>query len=108
MGAVSHCSICGDFLFNGRHRGNVERWCRELSETKTSGKVCETKTCVETKTPGETKTLETKTGRETKTRNKGGRPRRQTIPPWEVAGMSRATWYRQRQNQGADIKSARK
>jgi hypothetical protein len=32
--AVSHCPNCGDFLFNGRHEGNVERWCRELSETK--------------------------------------------------------------------------
>lgn len=108
--AVSCCPTCGDFLFNGRHQGNVERWCCALSETETGCETktletktpccaetetpveaCETKTGGETKTPGETKT------REMKTRNKGGRPRRQTIPPWEAAGMSRATWYRQRQ-----------
>jgi uncharacterized Zn finger protein (UPF0148 family) len=87
--AVSYCPTCGDFLFNGRHGGNVERWCRELCETKT----------FETKTPNaETKTSlpqsETKTP-ETKTRNRGGRPRRKTIAPWEAASISRATWYRQ-------------
>jgi hypothetical protein len=31
--AMTYCHVCGDFLFNGLHRGNVERWCRELSET---------------------------------------------------------------------------
>jgi hypothetical protein len=114
--AVSYCPSCGDFLFNGRHQGNVERWCRELSETKTQGdclrdasallapRLRETKTLLpqsETKTSSgecETKTppSETKTP-ETKTRNRGGRPRRLTIPPWDAAGMSRATWYRRQQ-----------
>jgi hypothetical protein len=40
-----------------------------------------------------TKIPETISG-ETKTRK--GRPRRETKTPWEVAGMTRATWYRRR------------
>jgi hypothetical protein len=24
---IALCPHCGDYLFNGRHKGNVERWC---------------------------------------------------------------------------------
>jgi hypothetical protein len=99
MGAVSYCATCGDFLFNGRHQGNVERWCRGLSETKTP----ETEIRIETEIPRETKIRgETENQalaasvNETKIR-KRGRPRRETITPWAAAGMSRATWYRRQQ-----------
>jgi uncharacterized Zn finger protein (UPF0148 family) len=83
---VSYCSNCGDFLFDGRHRGNVERWCRELRETISA----------QPEKPA-TSPIETIS----KTRR--GRPRkgdsRETISaakPWKPAGMSRATWYRQK------------
>jgi hypothetical protein len=31
---VSYCDICGDYLFNGQHRGHIEIWCRAIRETK--------------------------------------------------------------------------
>jgi hypothetical protein len=24
---ITLCPHCGDFLFNGQHKGNVQRWC---------------------------------------------------------------------------------
>jgi hypothetical protein len=103
---VEYCQTCGDYLFNGRHRGNVERWCLELRETKTP----------ETEIPlpqGETNIQasgtetvirpETNIRRETEiqpkadeTKNRRGRPRRKTVAPWVAAGISRASWYRQK------------
>jgi hypothetical protein len=29
VGEITVCEHCGDFLFGGRHKGNVEWWCRE-------------------------------------------------------------------------------
>jgi hypothetical protein len=38
---VTYCPVCGDFLFNGQHRGNVEGWCRELREKKGQTNDCD-------------------------------------------------------------------
>jgi hypothetical protein len=80
MVTVTHCARCGDYLFNGHHHGNVERWCRKLRET-----------------------ISTEPARETISRPRRGRPRkgdsRETISrakPWATAGISRASWYRRR------------
>ena len=79
---ITYCPTCGDYLFNGQHQGNVERWCHELNETKIQD---------ETEVPASASSVT-----ETKIR-KRGRPRRETITPWAAAGMSRATWYRRRE-----------
>jgi hypothetical protein len=83
--AMTYCHVCGDFLFNGLHRGNVERWCRELSET-ISARPVET---IFASPISETISV------------RRGRPRKgatsETITaarPWAAAGLSRATWYR--------------
>jgi len=92
---IGYCDICGDFLFNGLHRGNIEQWCRETknSETEnpnaveTKNHACETKN----PSPGETKI------------RKRGRPRRETENPWTAAGLSRATWYRRMKGGGSHV-----
>ena len=64
-----------------------------VGETEISG-------AVETQIPFETKIPETVIPAETKNR-KRGRPRRETETPWAAAGVSRATWYRQRRQAAA-------
>ena len=39
---ATYCDVCGDFLFNGQHRGHVEIWCRAIRETENPN-VVETK-----------------------------------------------------------------
>jgi hypothetical protein len=98
--AVSLCQVCGDYLFNGTHRGNVELWC--LQKQAAIFKPPEPRG---TEIPGQPIFAETR-GTEiqpaaisdqppsgTKNR-KRGRPRRNTVPPWEAEGVSRRTWYR--------------
>jgi hypothetical protein len=84
--AITCCDICGDFLFNGTHRGHVEIWCRAIRETENSG--TQIMAGAETENPKSiAQTVETKN-------RKRGRPRRETETPWATAGLSRATWYR--------------
>jgi hypothetical protein len=97
---VSYCNICGDFLFNGRHGGQVEIRCRAIrdpvaDETINAALTNETINSVPVaETIIQPPTHETITVRR-------GRPRTGTATetitatkPWTAAGMSRATWYR--------------
>jgi hypothetical protein len=92
MSEIGYCPVCGDYLFDGMHRGHVEIWCRAIRETKNNSAAVETNIA-------ETKTCETNipVAGETKNRRRG-RPCRETITPWAIAGMSRATWYRRQQS----------
>ncbi len=91
--AVTYCHVCGDFLFNGQHRGSVEIWCR-ASETILA-RPLET---ISVSSPSETIMI------------RRGRPRKgaasETITaakPWAVAGLSRATWYRRMKKAMVDL-----
>jgi hypothetical protein len=101
---IDYCGVCGDFTFDGVHRGNVARWCREgretiirepdPRETIIPGAIIEIGR--ETIIPDETKNQKVleNIDLEFSSHRKRGRPRRQGIVPWTAAGMSRATWYR--------------
>ena len=102
--AISYCHVCGDFLFDGLHQGNVEQWCRAINETENPNGVetkildsAETENRISVSSPSETKNPSS--SGETKIR-KRGRPRRETENPWTVAGLSRATWYRRMKGSG--------
>ena len=94
---IGYCDICGDFLFNGLHRGNIEQWCHETKNSET-----ENPNGVETKNHEDRETKNPSSLGETKIR-KRGRPRRETITPWAVAGLSRATWYRRMKSGGSHV-----
>jgi len=97
---VSCCDLCGDFLFDGKHRGQVEVWCRAIRdpvtrETVTAAASDETiipMPADETITVSPTaETISVRRGRP-----RAGRAS-ETITaakPWAAAGLSRATWYR--------------
>ena len=120
---VSYCPSCGDYLFNGLHRGRIETWCCAVRETKNNeraeteivtAQTCET---ISTLPPNETitavaavatiisvpaaETIIAETNIAETISVRRGRPRTGTASetitaakPWAAAGLSRATWYR--------------
>jgi hypothetical protein len=93
--AITCCDICGDFLFNGAHRGHVEIWCRAIRETNNPGAA----EIVSASSASETITAQAAEAETISVRR--GRPRKGTASetitaarPWAAAGLSRATWYR--------------
>jgi hypothetical protein len=88
--SVTYCDVCGDFLFQGQHRGHVEVWCRETISNRARETIIPT--AINPPMIGETII-------------RRGRPRKEAIDetitaakPWIAAGFSRATWYRRQKD----------